>query len=506
MLRLNKVNIYLNKNNKLLIENFNFSLQEGDKVAVIGEEGDGKSTLLKLMADERLISDYADYEGSVVRCGKVAYMPQFLPKEYNEMTVSEYIREAAPDDGYLINKADGDYEFLYDRSFSDRKMGSLSGGEKIKIQLYKLLIGRPDVLLLDEPSNDLDSESVGLLTEIIQNTSAAVVFISHDETLIESAANVIIHIEQINRKQNSRVTVSRLDYTDYVNLLDRLFERNMRIAVKERAEYKKKTERLRKLMEKAKNNDSWQNEDGIPSSDGRAKRNMQSIAAKARRLEKESMDFTEIPKREWCILTKFDENIVLPRSKKIVDIEISPLTAGDKFLSKKVQLTVFGNEHICITGKNGAGKSTLLKEIYNRLNDRRDIVLGYMPQNYGDVLDFSVTPLKFLQENFDKELMTKAMSYMGSMNFTRDEMNSPIGCLSGGSQAKLIFLRMVLCGANVLLLDEPTRNFSPLSAPVIRKALVEFGGAFVSVSHDAKFIEETAGTVYVLSESGLSLL
>ena len=79
-------------------------------------------------------------------------------------------------------------------------------------------------------------------------------------------------------------------------------------------------------------------------------------------------------------------------------------------------------------------------------------------------------------------------------------------CLSGGSQAKLIFLRMVLCGANVLLLDEPTRNFSPLSAPVIRKALVEFGGAFVSVSHDAKFIEETAGTVYVLSESGLSLL
>jgi len=129
-----------------------------------------------------------------------------------------------------------------------------------------------------------------------------------------------------------------------------------------------------------------------------------------------------------------------------------------------------------------------------------------MPQNYSEVLDYSISPAEFFRSQYNKEEQTRALSYLGSMKFTTGEMSHLIGELSGGQQAKLIFLNMVLQKCNVLLLDEPTRNFSPLSAPVIRKALCEFNGAIISISHDRKYLDEVAERVYILSQNGLNLL
>lgn len=129
-----------------------------------------------------------------------------------------------------------------------------------------------------------------------------------------------------------------------------------------------------------------------------------------------------------------------------------------------------------------------------------------MPQDYRDIIDYSLTPTEFLQSSYDKEKYTLALSPMGTMKFTRDEMKYTIGELSGGQRAKSIFLNMVLQKANVLILDEPTRNFSPLSAPVIRQALMDFQGTIISISHDRKYLDEVADLVYVLSEDGLKLL
>ena len=161
---------------------------------------------------------------------------------------------------------------------------------------------------------------------------------------------------------------------------------------------------------------------------------------------------------------------------------------------------------VAIVGETNAGKSTLLKEIWNVLKERKDIVASYMPQDYRDIIDYSLTPTEFLQSSYDKEKYTLALTHMGTMKFTRDEMKHTIGELSGGQRAKIIFLNMVLQKANVLILDEPTRNFSPLSAPVIRQALMDFQGTIISISHDRKYLDEVADLVYVLSEDGLKLL
>ena len=171
-----------------------------------------------------------------------------------------------------------------------------------------------------------------------------------------------------------------------------------------------------------------------------------------------------------------------------------------------MELSVVGNQHICIIGENGVGKSTLLKLIWEELKNRQDIIASYMPQNYGDIIDYEMTPTEFLQANCDKQSFTLALTYLGSMKFTRDEMVHKIGELSGGQKAKLIFLHMVLQKANVLILDEPTRNFSPLSAPVIRQSLIDFHGTIISVSHDRKYLDEVADVVYVLEKDGLRKL
>ena len=165
-----------------------------------------------------------------------------------------------------------------------------------------------------------------------------------------------------------------------------------------------------------------------------------------------------------------------------------------------------GPEKICITGINGAGKTTLLKKIVEELSKRNDIKMEYMPQNYEDLLEMDVTPVDYLDKTGDKEERTRIRTYLGSLKYTPDEMNHPIGELSGGQKAKIFLLKMSLSGANVIILDEPTRNFSPLSGPVIRKLIRDFPGAVISISHDRKYIEEVCDKIYRLNAEGLQLM
>ncbi|HIT23627.1 MAG TPA: ABC-F family ATP-binding cassette domain-containing protein, partial [Candidatus Faecimonas intestinavium] len=164
-----------------------------------------------------------------------------------------------------------------------------------------------------------------------------------------------------------------------------------------------------------------------------------------------------------------------------------------------------GNPHVCIIGQNGVGKSTLIKEIYNTLRTRTDIKVGYMPQNYEDILKEYDKVIDFIAPSGKKEDVTKARMYLGNMNVTREEMEGKIAELSNGTKAKLILMKLVLEKSNVLLLDEPTRNVSPLSNPVIRKVLKEFKGTIISVSHDRKYIEEVIDKLYTLTPNGLIL-
>ena len=167
-------------------------------------------------------------------------------------------------------------------------------------------------------------------------------------------------------------------------------------------------------------------------------------------------------------------------------------------------MKIRGSEKVCIVGQNGIGKTTLLRKIATELFNRTDIHVEYMSQNYEDLLDLDMTPVEYLDHTGDKQERTKIRTYLGSLKYTADEMNHPMRELSGGQKAKVLLLKMSLSGANVLVLDEPTRNFSALSGPVIRKMLREFPGAIISISHDRKYIREVCDREYLLGRDGLT--
>lgn len=220
-------------------------------------------------------------------------------------------------------------------------------------------------------------------------------------------------------------------------------------------------------------------------------------------MEKEYQELTKIPETEDAIFIRFGEKISVPNGKRILEFYREQLCTGERVLASQIQLTVIGPEHIGIIGKNGAGKTTLIREIWKELKHRQDIRVFYMPQNYEEYLDIKKTPIAFLAESGEKEEISRVRTYLGSMKYTAEEMSHPLGELSGGQKAKLLLLKMSMAGSEVLLLDEPTRNFSPLSNPVIRQLLQEFQGTIISVSHDRKYIQEVCTIVYELTKTGL---
>ena len=173
-------------------------------------------------------------------------------------------------------------------------------------------------------------------------------------------------------------------------------------------------------------------------------------------------------------------------------------------MAQNISWRVKGAEKVCITGQNGVGKTTLLKIIAEELLARRDIRAAYMPQDYEELLDMDKTPVEYLAQSGDREEVTRIRTYLGSMKYTAEEMEHPVAELSGGQKAKVLLLKMSMSGADVLILDEPTRNFSPLSGPVIREVLRDYKGAIISISHDRKYIKEVCDTVYRLTREGLT--
>lgn len=188
------------------------------------------------------------------------------------------------------------------------------------------------------------------------------------------------------------------------------------------------------------------------------------------------------------------------------------LTVNQLTLTHRKDLTVLVDslsftlndcERLALIGEEGNGKSTLLHLIRNTLEKRSDPRVFYMPQDAGDLLDFSLSPVELLSPSGKKEERSRAGILLGSMKFTADEMNHPSAGLSGGQKSKLMFLMIAESGANVLLLDEPTRNLSPLSGPVIRELLAEYPGCIITVSHDRRLIQEVCTRTVTLTPEGV---
>lgn len=509
MLQIKDLTITHRKDFRIILEKFNLTLNNKDKAVIIGEEGNGKSTLMKWIYDPSMAEEYTECEGELITSGEVlGYLPQELPDADKDKTLYEYFSEANlffDKDPKELAELAKEFRIPVDFFYSDQNMGSLSGGEKVKAQLLRILMDKPTVLLLDEPSNDIDISTLELLERLINGWEHIALFISHDETLIENTANVVIHIEQIMRKTKSRYTIVRDSYRNYIEKRAEDFQRQEQQALNDRKEKKRRDEKYARVynsVEHALSNVSRQS----PAEGKNLKDKMHTVKAMGKRFEKEDENMTKMPEQEEAIFFKLgSDDARMPAGKTVIEYSLDELRTPDdtKILAKDIFLRVRGPEKICIVGTNGAGKTTLLKKMVKELLARSDIKVQYMPQNYEELLDLDVTPVEFLDETGDKKVRTRIRTYLGSLKYTADEMDHPIRELSGGQKAKVLLLKMSLSDANVLILDEPTRNFSPLSGPVIRKMISLFPGAVISISHDRKYIDEVCTKVYTLTENGL---
>lgn len=491
-------NLDIKVEDRYLVKNLSFVLNKGDKLAIIGEEGNGKSTLLKSLLG---ICEYANIEGNInFKGNRVGYLEQAISKENLQKQVSDFLFINESD---YYDKVNDFYKYLnkinLDDTVLNQTISTLSGGEKVKISILKLLLDNPDILFLDEPTNDLDIETLEWLEKFINTTEKPIIYVSHDEVLLSNTANMILHLEQIRKKTCARCTLLKVDYDTYIESRLRGIEKQNQIAKKEKRDFKKHQEKLNRVMQKVE-----YQQNTISRSDPHGarllKKKMHALKSQERKLD--DMELTEIPDVEEAI-NFFFEDVVMPKTKMILSLALKELKVQDKVLAKNINLNITGNTHLCIIGKNGVGKSTLIKLIYNELKGREDLNVGYMPQVYDDILNNYENVLDFICPKADKESLTQARIYLGNMKFTSEEMTGKISNLSNGTKAKLFLMKLVLDKCNVLILDEPTRNVSPLSNPIIRKVLREFKGTIISISHDRKYLAEVVNELYTLTPTGL---
>lgn len=504
MLQINQLSIYRKSTGQALLRDFTFALNAGERIAVVGEEGNGKSTLLKLLYDPSLVEPYAEWEGDIRRDGKTGYLFQELSEADRCLTIYEYLFHAGVfdvADAGEVAQLTAELGLPAQLPYEGRTVETLSGGEKVKLQLLRILAHRPDTLLLDEPTNDIDIETLEWMERFLLSCRVPALYISHDETLLERTATGIIHIEQLRSKTECRYTTSRVPYRTYVDERLRSLSHQAQMARKEKAEYDAQMDRYRQIYERVHHEQNAISR-GNPSGGRLLKKKMHAVKSMSRRFEREKQDMTQKPVTEDAILLSLPE-VFLPSGKEILRFSLPELVAGGNVLARGVTLDITGAEHIGIIGRNGAGKTTLLAAIAEQLLSRADINTFYMPQDYAALLPADMTPVEFLAPSGTKEDVTAARTYMGSVRYTPEEMIRPVPSLSGGQKAKLCFLKMALEGYDVLILDEPTRNFSALSGPVVRDALESFGGAIISVSHDRKYLSEVCETIYQLTPFGL---
>lgn len=503
MIKINHLTITQNKDLKDLISDLNMTIQDGEKVAIIGEEGNGKSTLLRTLMGERL-ADFTIRGEIQSDLQSLAYIPQHLPEELKKKSLQDYFFLESTDLDYsILYRLAEDLHFDSDRFSSDQEIGSLSGGEALKIQLIHELAKPFEILFLDEPSNDLDLETIDWLKGQIQKLRQTVIFISHDEDFLSQTADTIVHLRLVKHRKEAETLVEHLDYDRYSEQRKASFARQSQQAANDQRAYDKTMEKHRRV----KQNVETALRTTKDSTAGRLlAKKMKTVLSQEKRFEKEAQSMTQKPLEEEQIQLFFSDIEPLAASKVLVRLENETLSIDQRILAQGLHLTVRCQEKIGIIGPNGVGKSTLLAKLHQLLSGKREISLGFMPQDYQETLQLELSPVEFLSQTGHKDELQKIQSHLASLNFSYPEMHHQIHSLSGGQQGKLLLLNLVLRKPNFLLLDEPTRNFSPTSQPEIRKLFANYPGGLITVSHDRRFLKEVCTTIYRLTEHGLEVV
>ena len=503
MLSTNRLTIRDSIFDNVLVNDLSFSLNENDKIALIGSEGTGKSTLLKLLSGYEL--NYIETKGDIYRQVKPIYIEQNITYLWKDKSVYDFLFSGNKGRiDHLIQEANiqlNAFGFDY-QDMIDRLIQTFSGGEKVKLSLVKALIQEPQVLLMDEPTNDLDFETIQMLESFMIQTSIPLIFISHDQRLLENVANGIIHIQHIHKQSLAKTFFYRGTYLDYKERYFRHYENTLQTAKKQREDYKTKINKFRKIYAKVEHqqNQAVRN----PSLARLLKKKIHALKSQEKRFEKEKEAFIDIPEKEEPMSIFFDDQKRKNPNKQIIHIELLNFKLPNAKEIKHIELKLNGSDKFVIYGKNGIGKTSFIKAIIKELGEKQ-IKFAYIPQNYMDILSDKETSVEFLLKRQDKYLEYRIRQILGQLGFKRKDMDALCKDLSEGQKLKVLLLYMVSMQTEVLILDEPTRNISPINQDEIYQLFNDYHGAILAVTHDRAFIEEVFDDIYELREDSLIL-
>lgn len=514
---LNVEHLYKYFNGQALLKDINFTVEDREAVGLIGVNGCGKSTLLNIITGSEGYDKTPEGLGSVNIAGKASI--GFLRQNSglnSELTIGEEMKNAfAPlletldkmkvlekkmADGGDIDSISHEYAELssyfeardgyrinvkikqvlngmgFGSTPTDRVISTLSGGEKTRLALAKLLLEEPNLLILDEPTNHLDFETLMWLEDYLKGYKGAIIIVSHDRYFLNKVCTRICEIEQ------GRLTSYRGDYSSYLVQKKMNSERQLK-------EYEAQQKEIAKLEDYVAKN-------LVRASTSKMAKSRQHMLDRIERIDKPLM-YSKPPK----IKLEYD----IEPTKDIVRVVDCPLVVGEgadkKELIKSLTMNVRRGEHVAIIGANGIGKTSILKLIQGiipheggNISWGGNVKISYFEQEHA-ILDPHKTVLEEIMDRYPRLSEQQARSVLGAVLLTGENVFKPISVLSGGERAKLCFAIMALNRGNVLVLDEPTNHLDLSTKEVLEDALAEFGGTIILVSHDRYLLNKVASRI-----------
>ncbi|WP_055435150.1 ABC-F family ATP-binding cassette domain-containing protein [Lacinutrix algicola] len=518
---LNIHNLSISFQGEYLFEDITFKLGNGDRVGLIGKNGAGKSTMLKILSKE-IEPDSGQIAGD--KDMKIGFLKQdidfvlgrtVLEESYQAFveikalesqmeiintqlaTRTDYESEGYNQIMIDLNEAQHQYEILggynyqgetekilqglgFKREDFDKLTDTFSGGWRMRIELAKLLLQNNDVLLLDEPTNHLDIESIIWLEGFLRNYAGAVAIVSHDKMFLDNVTNRTIEISL------GRIYDYPKPYTKYLVLREEL--RTQQLASQKNQQ--KQIEQTEKLIEKF-----------------RAKASKATMAQSLiKKLDK--IDRIEVDEDDNSVMT-LNFPVSITPGKIVVETNAISKNYGEKQVLSNIDLLIERNAKTAFVGQNGQGKSTLAKILVGDIKHDgslklgHNVQIGYFAQNQAEYLDGSKTVLDTMIDAANETNRSKVRDILGSFLFRGSEAEKYVRVLSGGERNRLALAKLMLQPFNVLIMDEPTNHLDIKSKNVLKEALQRFEGTLILVSHDRDFLQGLTSTVYEFKDEKL---
>lgn len=460
--------------NKPILESVDFSIRRGMKVTIMGQNGAGKSTIFSLITGERIPEDGQIH---LAQRTTIALSRQVIPREELGLTVREFFEKCFSKKVYDIDpRIDVVLEIVNLKGHEkvhERIVSSFSGGQQARLLLASALIQEPDILLLDEPTNNLDKAGIAHLTDFLVKYKKTVMVISHDASFLNKFTDAVLYLDVYTRKIEQYVG----NYTDVRDQITARMER----------ENRKNALLSKEILAKKEQANAFAMKGG----------NLRAVAKRMRdlaeELEEEKVDVRKEDKTIRPFTIPVQENII----GDIVNFSSVSIYKNHKIKKIKVNIKLRKNKHLLLSGPNGIGKSTLLELISTRKEDGAvimpDVRIGYYRQDFS-TLDFNDTVYESLADTTRKvsgKVNEEAIrSTVAGFLITGDMVHTKIGSLSEGQKGLVAFAKLVLTRPGLLILDEPTNHINFRHLPVIAKALGEYQGAMILVSHTPEFVEQ----------------